>query len=131
MASLLEEGENESAAKHFVETIAFGPGAWQGLPSNAKKTFIYNAPTFLDETKDPESLELNVDQLSRFTKPGLLTNGTQSPPFFLIVIDQLAKALPQAKRKTLDGAGHVPHLSHSEQYILIVREFCLTGTLTT
>jgi pimeloyl-ACP methyl ester carboxylesterase len=131
VTSLLERGENESAAKRFVETIAFGTGAWEKLPSNAKKTFIYNAPTFLDETKDPGSLELNLAELSEFTKPCLLTSGTQSPPFFLMVLDQLAKALPQAKRKTLEGAGHVPHLSHPEQYIRIVKEFCLTRTLTT
>jgi pimeloyl-ACP methyl ester carboxylesterase len=125
VVSLLEKGENEEAAKRFVETIAFGPGAWQGLPPSVQQTFIYNAPTFLDETKDPDSLELDINQLSHFAKPALLTSGTQSPPFFQMVINQLIKALSNATRETFEGAGHVPHLSHPEQYIQVVRDFCL------
>jgi pimeloyl-ACP methyl ester carboxylesterase len=74
---------------------------------------------------------LNIDKLSRFTKPALLTSGTQSPPFFPMVLDQLAKALPHATRKALEGAGHVPHLSHPEQYIQVVRAFCLTNATAT
>jgi len=131
VVSLIEKGENEEAAKRFVETIAFGPGAWKELASNVQQTFVYNAPTFLDETKDPDSLEFNIDSLSGFTKPALLTSGTESPPFFLMVLDQLAKALPDAKRITFEGAGHVPHLSHPEQYIQVVRDFCLTNAMAT
>ena len=128
VVSLIEKGENEEAAKRFVETIAFGPGAWPQLPVKAQETFIYNAPTFLDETKDPDSLQLDLDRLSHFTKPALLTHGTQSPPFFPMVLDQIIKALPHAVRKTIEGAGHVPHLTHPEQYIQVVKEFCLTNT---
>jgi pimeloyl-ACP methyl ester carboxylesterase len=128
VADLIEKGENEEAAKRFVETIAFGPGAWQGLPSAVQQTFVYNAPTFLDETKDPDGLQLDLSKLSQYKKPALLTQGAQSPPFFLMVIDQLVKALPHAKQKTFEGAGHVPHLSHPELYVATLREFCLANT---
>jgi len=46
-----------------------------------------------------------------------------------MVLDQLAKALPHAKRKIIEGAGHVPHLSHPEQYIQLVKEFCSTNAM--
>lgn len=131
VVSLIEKGENEEAAKRFVETIAFGTGAWQELAPNVQQTFVYNAPTFLDETKDPDSLDMNTDKLAQFTKPALLTRGTQSPPFFLMVLDQLAKALPNAKQKIFEGAGHVPHLSDLERYIQVVRDFCLTNAIAT
>lgn len=131
VVSLIEKGENEEAAKRFIETIAFGPGAWPQLPPEAQRTFIYNAPTFLDETKDPESLQLNLDRLSQFTKPALMTKGTQSPPFFHMVLEQISKALPHAIRKTFDGAGHVPHLTHADQYIRVVKDFCLTNSSST
>jgi len=130
VAQLIEKGENEAAAKQFVETIALGPGAWKGLPPQVQQTFVYNAPTFLDETKDPESLQLDINKLSRFPKPALLTKGTQSPPFFAMVVEQLKKALPGAQEKTFEGAGHVPHLSHPDQYIQVVREFCLQNVDT-
>jgi pimeloyl-ACP methyl ester carboxylesterase len=131
VVSLIEKGENDEAARCFVETIAFGPGAWQGLPPQVQQTFIYNAPTFLDETKDPNSLELDISKLSKFTKPALLSSGTQSPPFFLMVLDKLSRALPHAKRTVFEGAGHVPHLSHPAQYIQVVREYCLTNPMAT
>lgn len=125
VASLIEQGKSEEAAKRFVETIAFGPNAWPTLPPQLKQTLVYNAPTFLDETKDPDDLQFDPNRLSRFTKPALLTNGTESPPFFLMVLEQLSKALPHADRKTFEGAGHVPHITHPDKYVEVVNEFCL------
>lgn len=127
VTSLIASGKNQKAAKDFVETIALGPGTWQQLPIQVQQTFIYNAPTWYDETQDSEGLQLDTDKLSHFNKPALLTNGTESPPFFLGVLEQLTKALPRAKRMTFDGAGHVPHMSHPTQYVEVVKEFCLTN----
>ena len=125
---LIAKGEHEEAARLFVETIAFGPGGWDQAPPQLKQTFIYNAPTFYDETQDPNSLELNTSRLSYFNKPALLTHGTQSPPFFVMVLDQIAKVMPNAKRKVFEGAGHVPHISHPKEYVETVKEFCLANT---
>src|ERR671933_696304 len=55
---LLERGEMESGARQFVETVAFGPGAWEQLPDELRQTLIFNAPTFLDEQRDPEWLRI-------------------------------------------------------------------------
>ena len=40
----------------FVEEVAFGPGAWDQLPSRVQQTFITNASTFLDEAGEPDAL---------------------------------------------------------------------------
>lgn len=125
---LLEKGENEQAAQLFVETIAMGPGAWQQLPLPVQQTFIFNAPTFLDEMHDPNNLNLDTAALSHFDKPSLLTTGTESPPFFLMVLNQLATAMPTARRYTFEGAGHVPHMSHPTKYVEVLKNFCLTNT---
>jgi pimeloyl-ACP methyl ester carboxylesterase len=123
----IENKELEQAAKLFVETIAFGPGAWQQLPLQVQQTFVYNAPTFLDEIKDPENLQIDTSTLSHFNKPALLTQGTQSPPFFLMVLDRIAKVIPNAQGKTFEGAGHVPHISHPKEYVQAVKDFCLAN----
>lgn len=123
---LLEKNENEQAAQLFFETIAMGAGAWQRLPLPVQQTFIYNAPTFLDETRDPENLYLDTSQISGFNKPALLTYGTQSPPFFIMVLDQLAQDLPNCRRLVFEGAGHIPHMSHPQEYIETIKNFCLT-----
>jgi len=127
VVSLIVQGENEKAAMKFVETIAFKPGSWQQLPEPLQKTFIYNAPTWFEELQDPESLLLDMDRISNFDKPALLTMGSESPPFFIAVLEQLTQAIPHAKSKTFEGAGHAPHLSHPEQYVQVVKEFCLTN----
>jgi pimeloyl-ACP methyl ester carboxylesterase len=124
VVDLIVTHEYEQAAKLFVETIAFGPGAWQQLPDAIKQTFIYNAPTFLDEINDPANLEFDTGTLSKFDKPALLTQGSESAPFFSMTLNIIAQALPQAKRFRFQGAGHVPHISNPQQYITTLREFC-------
>ena len=123
VVSLLTAGDWAAGARQFVETIAFGPGAWPELPEASKETFVFNAPTWLDEMHDPDALEIDLDGLRGFTAPALLTTGDQSGPFFPLVVDRLAAVMPRATRRTYAGAGHVPHLSHSEEYVRTVTEF--------
>lgn len=123
VAERLRAGEMEAGARQFVETIAFGPGAWDELPSDLRRTFVFNAPTWLDEIQDPESLTLDPGALSAFTAPALLSHGDASPPFFPLVLARLARDLPRAERRTFPGAGHVPHLTHPAEYIDAVQTF--------
>ena len=122
---LIAKGQIEKATEEFMEKIAMGPGTWQKLPEAAQKTFIYNALTWYDEMQDPQSLQIDIATLSVFKKPVLLSIGSESPPFFPLVIDKLMDAIPHAKRITIEGAGHVPHMSHLEKYIELVSNFCL------
>ncbi|RPI91003.1 MAG: alpha/beta hydrolase [Chloroflexi bacterium] len=123
VVELLEANNMEGGAREFVETIAFGPGAWAQLPSEVKKTAIFNAPTFLDEMHDPEAHSIDLARLRNFSKPALLTLGEHGPPFFPPIIEKLAKVLPQAERKTFLGAGHEPEQSDPETYVRTLAEF--------
>lgn len=123
---LMKKNEMEAATKLFMETIGMGPGSWEKLPPIMQETFIYNAPTWLDEMQDEDSLRINLAPLAEFTKPALLSNGDQSPPFFPLIIEKINGVLPHAKRVVFEGAGHVPHLSHAGKYIETVKLFCLS-----
>jgi pimeloyl-ACP methyl ester carboxylesterase len=104
--------------------MILGLGSWDTfLPDEAKGTLINNAPTFLDETRDPEALTIDLRALSRFSRPALLSDGSESPPFFAPVLEKLAAALPNATRKTFAGAGHVPHFTHPAEYVAAITEF--------
>jgi len=124
---LITAGNIEKATEEFIEKIALGPGAGENLPNEMKTTYFYNASTWYDELHDPQSLEIDITTLSNFKKPVLLSGGSESPPFFSPVIDKLINAIPHAKRITIKGAAHVPHRSHPEKYIELVKQFCLTG----
>ena len=123
MAALLERGDHAAAAERFVETVALGPGTWAGLPPEEQQTLIENAPTFLDEVRDPESLLFDVDSLRAFSRPVLLTMGDQSPPTFAPVVRKLARAIPRVEVRTIVGAGHVPHATHPDVYVATIAAF--------
>jgi pimeloyl-ACP methyl ester carboxylesterase len=53
----------------------------------------------------------------------LLSDGAETPPFFTMVLDKLAAVLPNATRKTFAGAGHIPHVTHPQEYVAAITEF--------
>ncbi len=124
VVELLQAGDHQAAARYFVEHVAFGAGAWDTLPPPVRETFIHNAPTFLDETRDPDGLTSDLPFLCRFDRPTLVTAGTESPPFFKPIVDLVAHALPMSSVHVYAGAGHAPHLSHPAAYVETVRQFC-------
>lgn len=120
---LLETGQMEAGARRFMETIALGPGTWAQLPGELRETFVLNAPTFLDEERDPESRTMDISTLEGFARPALLTQGDQSESFFPAIMDAVARALPNASRSTLRAAGHVPHVTHPDEYVRTLDTF--------
>jgi len=120
----LEAGDAEAGARQFVETVALGPGMWEKLPSSQRQTFIFNAPTWVDEMNEPESaMSVDLARLVAFNHPALLSEGEQSPPFFGVILDQIATALPHAQHHLYRRAGHVPHLTNADEFVQVVSGF--------
>lgn len=119
----IASGDHAGAAEQFVETVAFGPNAWAQLPPDFQQTLIENAPTFLDESNDPEQFAFDLEWVKEFTSPSLLTSGDQSPPTFAPVVAQLAGALPKVETMIFPGAGHIPHFTHPDAYVEAIRTF--------
>jgi pimeloyl-ACP methyl ester carboxylesterase len=114
-------------AQQFVDTVAFGPGAWEKLSPEMRQTFVFNAPTWLDEMNEPGAFTLDLERLAAFRQPVLISQGDQSPPFFGAVIDRIATPLSHARRHTFRGAGHVPHLTHPAEFVSIIGDFINSG----
>jgi len=119
---VLEDGKDAEAAEQFAETVALGPGVWKQLPPDRQATWVENAPTYLDELRDPDGLNVDLDALSGYAQPVLLTQGDQSPPLFAPVLDRLQTVLPHAERHTYVGAGHIPHVTHASEFAAVVAE---------
>jgi pimeloyl-ACP methyl ester carboxylesterase len=113
----------EAGTRHFVETIAGGPGGWDRIPPDTRQSYVFNAPTWLDETRDPDAFTVDVSALRRFAGPVRLTVGEKSPSFFRLVVDAIARNLPHAEVHMFRGAGHVPHVSHSHEYLESLNRF--------
>ena len=119
----LRAGDIAGGTRRFVEEIALGPGMWEQLPEEIRKTNMNNAPTFLDEHQDAEWADLDLSHLSRFSAPALLTEGGQSLPWFPKIMSELAGAIDGAERLSYPGAGHVPQLTHPDVYFRSVTGF--------
>jgi pimeloyl-ACP methyl ester carboxylesterase len=123
VAERIASGDHTGASEQFVETVALGPGTWAMVPPDIQQMMIENAPTFLDEANDPDQLAFELEWISDFSKPALLTLGDESPPTFAPVVTRLLKALPHAEIVTLPGASHVPHATHPDAYVEAIIEF--------
>lgn len=123
--ALLEAGEDAAAAELFVEMVALGPGGWALLPPRVRETFVHNAPTHLDELRDPDAFGLDLDALASYTGPVLLSHSDDSPPMFAPILDRIAAALPQSVRHVYAGAGHVPHVTRPEEYARVTLPWVL------
>lgn len=119
----LDAGDIEAGARQFVETVALGPGMWDRLPLEMRRTFVVNAPTWVDEMNEPGAFTIDLQQLGAFPRPVLLSEGDQSPPFFGAILGILTPVLPQRRRHVFAGAGHVPHLTHADAYVDVVSRF--------
>lgn len=120
---LIRDGEHAEAARRFVDDVAQGPGSWARLPEEERRTVIAHADTFLDEQSDSEWAAIDLDALARCPVPVLLTHGTDSPPWFVTILDRLAEVLPDVRRVGARGAGHVPHATHPQEYAAAVTSF--------
>ncbi len=120
---LLEAGDKAGGARLFVETIAFGPGAWDKLPAPLRETFVANADTFLDEQRDSLGLTVDLRALSGFQKPALLSYGGKSAPFFRPIVEKLAKTIQGSRLESYPNDGHTPHISNPTDFVERVANF--------
>jgi pimeloyl-ACP methyl ester carboxylesterase len=121
---LIEDGRHADAARDFVERVAVGPGGWEATPSEVQDALIRAAGAFAAEQSDPHAMGAEFDGLAR---PALLTEGDSSLAWFTPVMAGARKALPQAEFATIAGAGHIPHITHPEEYVELIRSFAGAG----
>jgi pimeloyl-ACP methyl ester carboxylesterase len=111
----IEDGRAAEGAQFFVDNVAFGSGAWDQLPEPVQERFIKHAQTLLDEERDPDWDDLDLEALASYPGRILLSQGGQSFQWFWHVIDAIAERVPKVERTTLAEAGHVPQMTHPDE----------------
>jgi pimeloyl-ACP methyl ester carboxylesterase len=119
----LAAGDDAGGAERFVETVAMGPGMWDRLPPRVRETFVENAPTYLDECKDPDQQSIGLAEVRRIRTPALVTLGDQSPPMFPAIVRIVAASIPGCETALFRGAGHIPHATNPAEYVAAVSAF--------
>lgn len=120
-ADLLETGQTLAGARLFIEEVAFGPGSWNGLfDEQARATILANAHTWLDQSRDPERLAVDVSALAEFPGEIVMTTGRESLPFYPATIRHIAARLPAMSIYPV-GGGHGAHISHPADIAAVIR----------
>lgn len=118
---LIGSGQNEAAARIFMEIAVAGPGGWERMPRSLRASIAAHAPTFLDEQRDPDSRCIDPTSLARSDLPLAASLGAGSPRQYATVIDAMIAAVPRMTRHVLPGVRHSPHISRPEPYADFVR----------
>jgi pimeloyl-ACP methyl ester carboxylesterase len=114
-------GDHAGAARQFVEEVAFGPGAWEQIPPEVRQIMENNAPTFLDELRDPDQIGVDAKALAGLDIRVRVTAGSETSPVFTRTADLLGELIPGSVRETIPGAGHVPQLETPEAFVELTR----------
>lgn len=120
-------GDHAGAAEQFTDDFMLGSGGWASLPGDVREGMITNAPTVPDELNDPQPWSTDEDAIAGYRGPVLLTSGDQSPPVHTAVMRRLTELLPQAEHAICRGAGHIPHVTHPDEYARHVLAFLMTS----
>jgi pimeloyl-ACP methyl ester carboxylesterase len=125
VAAQLANGDVEGGTRRFIEELAMGPGAWDMLPEPVRAIFLNNAPAFSAEQLDPHWSELDLDAIAPSSDRLLITRGTASPRYMMLLAERVAELLPDAQLAVVEGAGHSPHITHPDVYAEMVEGFLL------
>ena len=127
-ATRLESGDFEGAARHYFDRVAVTNGGWAALDGGQRHTLLANAFTYLDQCRDPEALEIELEGLAAFSGPALVTYGDLRPPFFKRIVDLIVAAMPAAGARLIPGTAHDPQVTHPDSYVQALEDCAAVGT---
>jgi pimeloyl-ACP methyl ester carboxylesterase len=123
VGALIRAGDVDGGLRFFAEEVALGPGAWDQLPEGLRRSMAANQRTFLDMLDDPAWAELDLATLRRVDVPIQLSVGDESPRWLLTVASVVQAELPGVTNALYQGAGHIPQITHADEYVDRVTAF--------
>lgn len=128
---LVAAGEHREAARYFVEEVAIGPGAWEQFPEELRIIITANAMTVPDDLKDGwDAGSVDIVAVAASEVPILISSGSASPKMEAAAAVELKRRLPAARFEVIEGAGHIPHRTHPDEYSRMLTAFIETVVAT-
>jgi pimeloyl-ACP methyl ester carboxylesterase len=115
----IARGDVDAGIRGFLETVV-GPDAWVSAPEDVRRYLRAAAPSFIDDVNDPEPWTVDLAALERFPRPIILTQGEHSAEFYGVILDEIGRSVPGARRLAIEGAGHGPHWHRPADYAGLV-----------
>jgi pimeloyl-ACP methyl ester carboxylesterase len=123
VAARLESRDLEGAARLYFDQVAETPGGWAGIDRGRRSTLLSNALTYLDQCRDPDALDIELEDLTAFGGPALVTHGDRRPPLFKRIVEMVVAVMPGARSEAIPGAAHDPQVTHPGTYAQMIEDF--------
>lgn len=114
----LARGEDAEGIRLFI-TGVLGAGAFDRIPEPVRAGMLDNAAAMRAELASPPEVYFSgvtPADCERVAVPVLLVGGEWSPAMFGMILDELARQLPDAERVTIPAASHGPHSQNADAY---------------
>ncbi|MEO0681057.1 MAG: alpha/beta hydrolase, partial [Pseudomonadota bacterium] len=116
MSDLGARGDWQTAARIFVE--AWGaPGGYEALGPDgqayAARCLEHLVPDFPMVNARPPG-QATEAEIAGLAMPAMLINGAETQPSASAVLDRVQELLPQARRRRIEGAGHLSPVTHPQ-----------------
>jgi pimeloyl-ACP methyl ester carboxylesterase len=99
-------GDDEGAMRIFINRFD-GPGAFDSLPAERRKTVMQNALFFKAVTASSDPFpNLPKEKVARLPMPVLLIRGANTKELDILVSEELARIIPKAGKLIIPQAGH-------------------------
>ena len=116
-------GEPEQGVRSFLNAV-MGRDAFAHLSPSTRLALLDNAPALQVETESSEYFTpFTCSDAASIRRPALLLEGELSPPLFHLIVDELARCLPDTTRALIPGAAHAIHLGNPDAYNAHVLRF--------
>jgi pimeloyl-ACP methyl ester carboxylesterase len=92
-----------------------GPGSWDAVPAARRAAMAARLPKIAMEFHAALSEGAGTDAYRKIGVPTLIMRGALSPRPAKRICELLAQSLPDARLVTIDGAGHMAPLTHTDQ----------------
>ena len=122
VAPLIREGKVEHALDEYLDVI-LGPGGAKRITGFSRRVMLANTHTIEPMLNGMNNGQFLHGHASQIQTPTLILRGEQTPPFFLLTAETLAKTIPNARLVVIPGISHGMHLEAPDAFSQAVLDF--------
>jgi pimeloyl-ACP methyl ester carboxylesterase len=113
---LLRRLKGDRAAAEAFKRFADGP-SWDRLPESTRDAMLGNAPALMADLDSGTGEYLSDHEVHGLECAVLLLYGSEGPSILRRPIVRLAKLLPMAETRQVQGAGHLMHFDRPDEFV--------------
>jgi pimeloyl-ACP methyl ester carboxylesterase len=109
-------------------TYRDGGSAWDAFPQEWRRVAAENARAALADFRNSIAAYPSASDLATVEVPVVCSYGTRSPEFMRVLVGSLAAAIPKARTREIEGAGHAAPFDATTPFVQVIAEAIASST---